>query len=74
MHIHFLSKSGIDVSPIINPVHQAQHFNNFFNDKDFKSSVNISRNSIHLPSSTNLREKQIKFICNKVKLFFHKKH
>ena len=70
MHIHFLSKSGIDVSPIINPVHQAQHFNNFFNDKNFNSSVNISINSIHLPSSTNLKKSEIKFICKKNKNFF----
>ena len=57
---------------MVNPVHQAQHFKHFFNDKDFNNSVNISRNSIHLPSSTNLKKSEIKFICNKIKLFFSK--
>ena len=72
--INFLFKEGVDARPMINPIHQANHFKKYFNNKDFKNSISISRNSIHLPSSTNLTEKQIKFICNKVKLFFHKKH
>ena len=72
--VYFLFKEGVDARPMINPIHQAYHFKKYFNNKDFKNSISISRNSIHLPSSTNLTEKQIKFICNKVKLFFHKKH
>tara|TARA_B110000438_G_scaffold300780_1_gene353986 strand:- start:1306 stop:2418 length:1113 start_codon:yes stop_codon:yes gene_type:complete len=71
--IKFLIKSGVDARPMINPVHQAYHFKKHFKDKDFKNSINISRNSIHLPSSTNLKENEIKFICKKVKLFFSKK-
>ena len=70
--IYFLLKSGIDARPIINPVHQSKHFKNLFNDKDFKNSINVSRNSIHLPSSTNLKKSEIKFICKKVKIFFEK--
>ena len=72
--IKFLIKSGVDARPMINPVHQAYHFKKNFKDKDFKNSINISRNSIHLPSSTNLKENEIKFICKKVKLFFSKKN
>ena len=45
-------------------------FKKYFKNKDFKNSINISKNSLHLPSSTYLSLKQIKFICNKVKLFF----
>ena len=70
--IQFLLKSGVDARPMVNPVHQAQHFKHFFNDKDFNNSVNISRNSIHLPSSTNLKKSEIKFICKKIKIFFKK--
>ena len=55
---------------MIKPVHEAKHFKKFFNRKNFKNSTYISNNSIHLPSSTNLKAKEIKFICNKVKLFF----
>ena len=68
--IYYLLKQGIDARPMIKPVHQAKHFKKFFNNKNFKNSNYISNNSIHLPSSTNLKIKEIKFICNKVKLFF----
>ena len=68
--IHFLFKEGVDARPMINPVHQAYHFKKYFNDKDYKNSINISKNSLHLPSSTHLSENEIKFICNRVKLFF----
>ena len=68
--IHFLFKEGIDARPMVNPIHQAYHFKNYFNDKDFKNSINISKNSLHLPSSTSLKKSEIKFICKKIKLFF----
>ena len=71
--IYFLFKEGVDARPMINPVHQAYHFKKYFNNKDFKNSINISKNSIHLPSSTYLKKNEIKFICNKVKLFFSRK-
>ena len=68
--IYFLLKEGIDARPMINPVHQAYHFKKIFNNKNFKNSINISKNSMHLPSSTSLKKSEIKFICSKVKLFF----
>ena len=72
--IYFLFKEGVDARPMINPVHQAYHFKKIFDNKDFKNSINISKNSIHLPSSTNLKKSEIQFICNKVKLFFSRKY
>jgi len=71
--IYFLIKEGVDARPMIFPVHQAYHFKKYFNNKDFKNSINISKNSIHLPSSTYLKKNEIKFICNKIKLFFSRK-
>ena len=68
--VYFLFKEGVDARPMINPVHHAYHFKKYFNNKDFKNSINISKNSLHLPSSTYLSPNQIKFICKKVKLFF----
>jgi len=68
--IYFLFKEGVDARAMVNPVHQAYHFKKYFINKDFKNSINISKNSLHLPSSTYLSLKQIKFICNKIKLFF----
>ena len=72
--IKFLIKNGVDARPMINPVHKAHHFKKYFNSKEFKNSIEISKNSIHLPSSTLLKEKEIKFICKKIKLFFNKKN
>ena len=72
--IHFLLKEGVDARPMVNPVHQAYHFKKIFNKKDFENSTNISKNSIHLPSSTILSRKEIKYISKKVKIFFTKKH
>ena len=68
--IYFLLKEGIDARPMINPVHQAYHFKKIFNNKNFKNSINVSKNSMHLPSSTSIKKSEIKFICSKVKLFF----
>ena len=70
--IKFLIKNGVDARPMINPVHQAYHFKKHFSSKEFKNSIEISKNSIHLPSSTLLKEKEIKFISKKIKLFFDK--
>ena len=70
--IYFLFREGVDARPMINPVHQAHHFKKYFNKKEFNNSINVSKNSLHLPSSTLLKENEIKFICNKVKLFFSK--
>jgi len=71
--IYFLVRAGIDARPVINPVHEALHFRKYFNKKNFNNSLRVSKNSLHLPSSTNLKEKQIKFICNKIYQFFKKK-
>jgi perosamine synthetase len=69
--IHFLLKEGIDARPMINPVHHAKHFKNIFKKQKFSNSEYISANSVHLPSSTNLKKKQIKFICKKIDDFFN---
>ena len=68
--IKYLHKNGIDARPMINPVHHALHFKSIFKKQKFTNSEYVSANSIHLPSSTNLKEKQIKFICKKIINFF----
>ena len=68
--INFLFKEGVDARPMINPIHQAYHFKKYFNKKNFKNSINVSKNSLHIPSSTLLNKREIKFICNKIHKFF----
>ena len=46
---------------------------NSFSDQ-LRNSINISKSSLHLPSSTYLSASEIKFICNKIKLFFKRNH
>ena len=72
--LKFLNKSGIDARAMIKPVHQAYHFKNSFSDNNFKNSIDVSNNSIHLPSFTHINESEIRFICNKVQSFFDRKH
>ena len=68
--IYFLSRAGIDARPMINPVHEALHFKKYFNKKNFNNSLKVSKNSLHLPSSTSLKASEVKFICNRIKFFF----
>jgi perosamine synthetase len=70
--IRFLLKNGVDARPMVNPVHEAKHFKKSFNKNSFRNSIKISRNSLHLPSSTNLTKQEINFICKKIKVFFKK--
>ena len=69
----FLKKSGIDARAMINPVHEAYHFRKLFKKSEYLNSYKTSKNSLHLPSSTNLNEKKIKFICEKLRYFFKNK-
>jgi perosamine synthetase len=62
-----LREKGVDCRQMINPVHQAEHFKNQFNDKNFPNSIKISHQSLHLPCSTGLKENQIKFIVDSLR-------
>ena len=72
--IYFLFKEGVDARPMINPVHEAIHFKKLFKKNKFKNAITVSKNSIHLPSSTMLSRKQIKFISSKIEKFFKKNY
>ena len=71
--LKFLNKSGIDARAMIKPVHQAYHFKKRFNRNNFKNSVYISNNSIHLPSFSHINAQEIRFICRKIEFFFSSK-
>ena len=70
--LHFMKQNGIDCRQMINPVHQADHFKAIFDKNLFPNSISISKQSVHLPSSLNLSENQIKLICNKTKSFMRR--
>jgi perosamine synthetase len=62
-----LKEKGVDCRQMINPVNVADHFKGHFENKDFPNSIGISSQSLHLPSSTNLKDNQIKQIVKKFK-------
>ena len=61
IHIH-----NIDSRQMIYPVSFATHFKKENKSKRFPLSENISLNSLHLPSSTQLKINEIRYISNKV--------
>ena len=67
--LSYMKDKSIDCRQMINPVHHAEHFQNDFNENDFTNSINISRKSVHLPSSTSLNRSHINKIYSYIKSF-----
>ena len=67
--LSYMKDKGIDCRQMINPVHHAEHFQNDFNDNDFINSINVSRKSVHLPSSTLLNRSHINKISSFIKKY-----
>jgi perosamine synthetase len=57
-----LKEKGVDCRQMIYPVHEAQHFKQHYDDRAYPVSKQVSHNSLHLPSSTQLTEEQIEWI------------
>ena len=57
-----LKEKGIDCRQMIYPVHESQHFKKHYVDRAYPVSKQVSYNSLHLPSSTQLTEEQIEWI------------
>jgi perosamine synthetase len=72
--ITFLKSKKIDSRPMIFPVTEGNHFKKYYNKKNFPNSYVASSLSLHLPSSTGLKEKEIKYICDQIKIFIKKNY
>jgi perosamine synthetase len=70
--IYFLQSKGIDARPMVKPVHEARHFKKMFNKKNYLNSISQSMFSFHLPSSPNLSNDKINYICNQLRIFLKK--
>jgi perosamine synthetase len=70
--LSYMEDSGIDCRQMINPVHRAEHFVNQFDD-EYPVSKDISRQSVHLPSSLNINKEDIRKISNKVRSFLNRR-
>lgn len=62
----YMKDNGVDCRQMVNPVHKAVHFVGQFDKRDFPNASRISKQSVHLPSSTSLRKDQIEFIAETV--------
>jgi perosamine synthetase len=67
--LKYMKMQGIDCRQMVNPVHHAQHFVESYDDGSFLNSISISKQSVHLPSSINLTNQQLEYICKCVKSF-----
>ena len=66
----FMKNRGIDCRQMINPVHHAKYLIDHYNYNDFPNSVDISKRSVHLPSSSFLSEEDISYIVDQTNFFF----
>ena len=68
--INYMSKKGIECRPMIDPVITAFHFKKYQKKNEFNKIKKVTKSYVHLPSSTNLKEKEILYICKEIKKFF----
>jgi perosamine synthetase len=64
--LNYMRENQIDCRQMINPVHQADHFISNYSEAEFLNSVNISKQSAHLPSGLGLTKEQISRIAETV--------
>ena len=62
-----MRKKGIDCRQMINPINRALHFKKKFSDSEFPNSINLSNQSVHLPSGLALTNKDINKISSTTK-------
>ena len=70
--VKYMRIKGIELRPMINPIQDAIQFKEFRNNEEVQIAKYISKNSVHLPSSTNLNKSEILHICVSLKSFFKK--
>ena len=66
--IKHLEKNNVESRIFYPPIHRLSPYRN--KDAKFKITSEISDKGLWLPSSVNLKENQINFICNNIKNFF----
>lgn len=63
-----LYKEEVDSRFFFTPLHAQPCFKNYkFDPKDYPVGIELAKKGLYLPSSINLTEDQIKFICDKIK-------
>jgi perosamine synthetase len=68
----FLNGLGIETRPVFYPLHIMPPYTKFGNSQDLLCSSEISENGISLPSSVNLTEVEVAYVCNSIIKFINK--
>ena len=66
--IKYLEQRNIETRIFYPPIHRLPIYKD--NDKKFQNSSKISDIGLWLPSSSSLSEKEVDFVCSKIKFFF----
>jgi len=64
-----LEEKGIETRTFFIPMHEQPVFQNrgLFKGKKYPVAEDLARTGMYLPSSSGLKEEEIKFICNEIK-------
>ena len=69
--MEFLVEKGIQTRGMFYPLHQQPCYKMYdYNDKDFPNSIHAYNRGLSLPVYYNLKESQIKYICDVIKKFY----
>lgn len=68
--LEYMRQNGVDCRQMVNPVHKAKHFINDYDETSYPVSKQISEQSLHLPSSTDLSQDKIRYIAEIVQKYF----
>ncbi|MBK1438367.1 aminotransferase class I/II-fold pyridoxal phosphate-dependent enzyme [Parapedobacter sp. ISTM3] len=71
--VSFLSNKGIETRPIFYPLHIMPPYQTFGNHASLSVSTKVSEMGLSLPSSVNLHEEEIRYICNTIESFINQR-
>ena len=66
----YMKNNKIDCRQMINPVNEAKHLIREYKKFEFKNTKIVSKQSVHLPSSTDLKKNQLLKITKLIKNYF----
>lgn len=70
--MEYLGKVGIETRPVFYPMHFMPPYVSYGKDEDLKTSIRISEKGMSLPSSVNLTNDEVEYICSYLKTFLDK--
>lgn len=67
--IHHLSLKGIETRPVFFPIHEMPPYVAYGKSSDLQVSIQVSQTGMSLPSSVNLTESELGYICRAIESF-----